>query len=197
LSVEIVLFHSALGRRPAVFDFAQRLERGGHVVHVPDLYDGEVFDEGPDAAEKVQQLGFDEILKRGRRSVEHLSASLVYAGFSNGGACAELLAATRAGARGAVLIHAPLPIRPLGYNQWPATCPVQVHFAERDPLRQQAIIDGLSWRVRSAGASFEQFDYSGSGHLFTDAGRPGFDAAASTQLLTTVLGFLQRIKDAS
>jgi len=44
--------------------------------------------------------------------------------------------ATRPGAHGAILMHAPLPIRSLGWDWWPAACPVQVHFAQRDPLRQ-------------------------------------------------------------
>lgn len=60
--------------------------------------------------------------------------------FSNGGACAELLAATRPGARGAILMHAPLPIRDLGWTAWPATVPVEVHFAEKDPLRNEEVI---------------------------------------------------------
>jgi dienelactone hydrolase len=191
--VEIVLFHSALGLRPAVVDWAGRLREVGHIVHVPDLYDGEVFDDGLAAAEKIQRLGFDEVLNRSRRAVADLPSELVYAGFSNGGACAELLAATRPGARGAILMHAPLPIRSLGWDIWPATCPVQVHFAERDSLRQQGIIDALAHRVRTGGAIFEQHDYPGSGHLFTDPGRPGFSASASDEMFARICAFLEAV----
>lgn len=170
--------------------FAEAVRAAGHRVHTPDLYDGDVFDDSGAAADKIQQIGFDGVLARSRQAVEDLPNDLVYAGFSNGGACAELLAATRPGARGAILMHAPLPIRDLGWTQWPATCPVQVHFAARDPLRNQAVIDALAERVRRGGASFEQHEYAASGHLFTDPGRPGYNAAATEQMLQHVLSFL-------
>lgn len=190
---EIVLFHPALGLRPSILQFAARLRKLGHVVHTPDLYDGEVFDDPAAAADKIQQLGFDAILARSRQAVDSLSYRLVYAGFSNGGACAELLAATRPGARAAILMHAPLPIRSLGWETWPPSCPVQVHFAERDPLRQQSVIEALAAKVRQAGASFEQHDYPGSGHVFIDPGRPGYNADASEQMLKHVCEFIERL----
>ena len=192
-AAEIGVFHSALGLRPAVLDWAANLRARGHVVHTPDLCDGEVFDEGGAAAEKIQQIGFDEILARSRRAVAHLPANLVYSGFSNGGACAELLAASRPGARGAILMHAPLPIRALGWKRWPATCPVQVHFAEKDPLRQPHVVEAFAASVRQAGARFEQHDYPGSGHLFTDPGRPGYNAAASARMFERVCHFVEQL----
>jgi dienelactone hydrolase len=162
-------------------------------VHTPDLYDGEVFDDGGAAVEKIQQLGFDEILTRARRAVADLPINLVYSGFSNGGACAELLAAVRPGARGTILMHAPLPIRALGWDRWPATCPVQVHFAENDSLRQPQVIDAFAARVRQAGARFEQYDYAGFGHLFTDPGRPGYNAAESDRMFECVCDFVEHL----
>jgi dienelactone hydrolase len=42
---EVVLFHHGHGVTQGVRDFAERLSAAGHVVHVPDLYDGRVFDE--------------------------------------------------------------------------------------------------------------------------------------------------------
>ena len=66
---EVVVFHSALGLRPALLRWAVRLRAAGHVVHTPDLYDGEVFSDRGAAADKMPQLGFDEILDRSRRAV--------------------------------------------------------------------------------------------------------------------------------
>jgi dienelactone hydrolase len=95
---QIVLFHAAYGLRPAVGAVAEDLRAAGHVVYTPDLYDGEVFADRADAARKFQELGLDGILDRTRAPVRDLPETVVYAGFSNGGACAELLAATRPGA---------------------------------------------------------------------------------------------------
>src|SRR5215218_10260428 len=117
---EMVLFHSALGLRPGVTAAADRLRAAGHTVHTPDYYDGEVFDD------------LEEIARRAREAVAGLPAGLVYAGFSLGADPAELLAAARAGARGAVLMHAAIPVEELGefgVERWPAGVPVQVHYA--------------------------------------------------------------------
>ena len=155
-----------------------------------------MFDDPGAAADKIQALGLDEVLARAQRAVAALSVDIVYAGFSNGGVCAELLAATRPGARGAILMHAPLPIRALGWHQWPLTCPVQVHFAEKDSLRQPAVIDALAKKVRQAGAPFQQCHYAGSGHCFGDPGRPGSNEVATDQMFERVCDFLARVAKA-
>ena len=92
---EVVVYHSAYGLRPAIIEFAARLRAAGLLVHTPDLYDGEVFSDRKEAIRKLQALGFDKLLERAVAAVESLPHDLVYAGFSNGGVCAELLAATR------------------------------------------------------------------------------------------------------
>jgi dienelactone hydrolase len=188
---EIVLFHSAYGLRPGVLRWAERLRHSGYAVHTPDLYDGEVFSDRMGAVRKIQELGFDGVLARSQAAVSHLRGGLVYAGFSNGGACAELLAATRPGARGAILMHAPLPIRDLGWKTWPSTVPVQVHFAEKDPLRDEKVIDALARRVRASGAAFQQHDYPTAGHLFTDPDMPAYDATAADLMFERVVEFLK------
>ena len=48
------------------------------------------------------------------------------------------------------------------------TVPVQSHFAEKDPLRDQKVINSFASRVRTSGATFQQYDYTASGHLFAD-----------------------------
>lgn len=190
---EVVLYHSAYGLRPGVLQWAERLRQCGYQVHTPDLYDGEVFSDRMDAVRKIQELGFDGMLARSQAAVSHLRHDVVYAGFSNGGACAELLAATRPGARGAILMHAPLPIRDLGWTKWPKGAPVQVHFADKDPLRNDKVIEMLAERVRAGGAAFEQHVYSASGHLFADPDLPAYDDAATDLMFGHVLEFLGRI----
>ena len=187
---EVVVFHSALGLRPAVLSFAARLREAGYKVHTPDLYDGAVFVDAASAVAKIQELGFDELIARSQAAVSLLPSELVYAGFSNGGAFAELLAATRPGARAAILMHAPLMIRDLGWKTWPQGVPVQVHFSERDPLRSQPIVEALAARVRASGATFEQCNYEGSGHLFADMDSPHYNPTAAEAMVKNVLQFL-------
>ena len=51
-------------------------------------------------------VGFHTILERGRRAAAELPEDIVYAGFSLGVMPAQMLARTRPGARGALLLHA-------------------------------------------------------------------------------------------
>jgi dienelactone hydrolase len=191
---EIVLFHSVLGLRPAVLEWAERLRGAGHRVHTPDLYDGAVFDDYEAAGRHLESLGgIPALMARTRAAVAHLPAELVYVGFSNGGGCAELLALTRPRARGAILMHAALPVEAFGASAWPAGVPVQLHYAERDPFRDQGAINALAGSVRASGAAYEAYDYPVDGHLFADPQLPGFDAGAAALMLERVLSFADRI----
>ena len=94
-----------------------------------------MFDDLDEGLRKRDALGYAEIARRARESVAELPAGLVFAGFSLGTAPAELLAAARAGARGAVLMHGAIPVEELGefgVERWPAGVPVRVHCAAGD-----------------------------------------------------------------
>jgi predicted esterase len=134
---EVALFHSVLGRRPGVIAAADRLRAAGHTLHAPDLYDGEVFDDLEEDQRKEEELGYCEIARRAREAVAELPAGLVFVGFSLGAVHAELLAASRPGALGAVLMHGTVAVEGLseffGVERWPAGVPVQVHYAAEDP----------------------------------------------------------------
>jgi dienelactone hydrolase len=190
---EIVLFHSVLGLRPGVLRWAERLRAEGHVVHTPDLYDGEVFDTYEAGFAKLEAIGgIAAVMERTHAAAAHLPADVVYAGFSNGGGSAQLLALTRPGARGAVLMHAALPVEAFGADAWPAGVPVQVHYAEHDPFREQAEVDALAGAVRASGTPYEAWDYPGDGHLFADPDLAEFDAANAELMFGRVVDFLRR-----
>jgi dienelactone hydrolase len=198
---EVVLFHSVLGLRPGVIAAADRLRAAGHTVHTPDYYDGEVFDDLDEGMRKEDALGYQEIARRARESVFGLSGELVFAGFSLGAVHAELLAASRPGALGAVLMHSAVPVEELseffGVEHWPEGVPVQVHYAADDPwVEAEEEVAPLGEAVRVAGAAFEAHAYPGSGHLFTDPDLPEYDRASSDEMWERVLAFLARI-DAS
>src|SRR5919202_925414 len=114
---EVLLFHHAHGLTPGVLAFADDLRAAGHVVHTPDMYDGKTFEKTDDGVAYAREIGFGNVVERGRVSAEGLPAQLVYAGFSLGGIPAQLLAQTREGARGALLFHAATP--PSEFGPWP------------------------------------------------------------------------------
>ncbi|HEX3648281.1 MAG TPA: dienelactone hydrolase family protein [Pseudonocardiaceae bacterium] len=189
----VVLFHSVLGLRPAVHVTADALRAAGHDVTVPDLYDGEFFDDMDIALSHFQQLGVPEMMRRTEVSIAGLPPDIVYAGFSNGGVSAEYLAASRPGARGALLMHAALPLAGLGLSEWPKNVPVQVHYAQHDPWRSPDGVDQLSETVRAAGARFEFFEYPITGHLFADPGLPEYDEQSAELMLERAARFLAEV----
>ncbi|MGP7995838.1 MAG: dienelactone hydrolase family protein [Streptosporangiaceae bacterium] len=192
---DIVLFHSVLGLRAGVLEAADRLRAAGHTVHTPDYYDGRTFDEYPPAFAWLESIGgIPDVIARCSAAAGDLPQNLVYAGFSLGGVPAELLAATRAGAQGLILLHAAIPLDGFDVPGWPPAVPVQVHFATGDPYRDKAELDSFAASVRASGAPYEQFDYPGRGHLFTDRTLPAeYDEQSADLLFSRVLAFLDRI----
>jgi dienelactone hydrolase len=196
---EVILFHSALGLGPGVISAAERLRAAGHTVHTPDYYDGEVFDDLEDGLRKEESLGYQEIARRAREFAGGLPEGLVYAGFSLGALHAEVLAASRPGALGAVLMHGAAPVETLeeyfGVERWPEGVPVQVHYAEGDSwVEAKEEVVPLSEAVRGAGAAFEAYTYPGSSHFFADPDLPEYDRASSEGMWRRVLVFLDRVE---
>jgi len=107
---EVVLFHHVQGLTDGVRAFAEELRAGGHVVHTPDLFDGERPATIDDGIALAQGIGDEVLGERADRVVADLPEGLVYAGFSFGGGTAQRLAQIRPGARGALLYESCLPI---------------------------------------------------------------------------------------
>jgi len=132
-------------------------------------------------------------MTRSHAAVADLPSDLVYAGFSNGAASAELLAVTRPGARGAVLMHGALPVQLFGAEAWPASVPVQLHQAVDDPFREPQADIAFAASVDASGARFEAFDYPIVGHLFADSALEEFDAGSAEMMMERVLEFLRAV----
>ncbi len=178
---DVVLFHHAQGLTAGVRAFADALRVAGHVVHTPDLYDGNTFGTLTDGMAYAQQVGFGTIIERGEAAVAPLGADLVYAGFSLGVMPAQKLAMTRPGARAAVFMHATVPPEEFG-GPWPESVPLQIHVMEDDELGDVDVARSLE--------SAELFLYPGDGHLFTDSSLPEYDADATALVLERVRGFV-------
>ena len=186
---EVVLFHHAQGLTPGIAAFANELRNAGHTVHAPDLFDGRTFDSIEKGMSFVNELGFGEIITRGKRAVEALPAELVFAGFSLGVVPAQMLAQTRPGARGALFFYSCIPVSEFGQT-WPKGLPVQIHGMDADPIFfGEGDIDAARALIAEA-EDGELFLYPGNQHYFADSSLPSFDADASALLLQRVLEFL-------
>ncbi|MBY8878185.1 dienelactone hydrolase family protein [Actinacidiphila acidipaludis] len=188
---EVLLFHHAHGLTTGVLEFADTLRDAGHTVHVPDLYEGRTFVSQEDGVAHARKIGFGTVVERGRAAAEGLPAGIVLAGFSLGVLPAQMLAQTRRGAKGALLLHACVPASEFG-GDWPADVPVQIHAMDADPsFVDEGDIDAARALVASAPKAAELVLYPGGGHLFTDPTLPDFDGPAADLLTSRVLSFLE------
>ena len=171
--------------------FADELRTAGHRVTAPDLYEGVTFDTLDAGVAHAQGIGFGTVAERGRAAAETLPVEVVYLGFSLGVVPAQMLAQSRPGARGALLMHACLP--PAEFGEWPDGVPVQVHAMEGDALfADDGDLDAARGLVKEVPGA-ELFLYPGTGHLFADSSLPDYDEAAAALLTQRVLGFLDGI----
>ena len=131
----VVLFHHVLGLTEGVLALAESLRAGGHTVLTPDLFGGRRADTVEDGLTLARSVGEDVVAVRVRRAVADVGPGTVFAGISYGVASAQRLAQTRAGAAGALLYEACLPLSGRwAVGPWPPGVPVQVHGMADDPF---------------------------------------------------------------
>jgi dienelactone hydrolase len=191
---EVVLFHHVQGLTEGVVAFADDLRRAGHTVHTPDLLGGRTFGTLDEGMAHARDVGFGVLLERGVAAAEALSSpGLVYGGLSSGVMPAQQLAQSRADARGALLLHACLPVSEFG-ERWPDGVPVQVHAMDADPFfaEEEGDLDAARELVASTDQA-ELFLYPGDEHLFTDSSLPSYEPAATHLLTERVLRFLATV----
>jgi dienelactone hydrolase len=193
---EVVLFHHVQGLTEGVLAFADGLRSGGHIVHAPDLFDGELPPTIEDGVAHVKTVGAATLSERAARSLDGLPEALVYAGFSWGAATAQEFAQTRDGAVGALLYEACLPITgEWAVGPWPDGVAVQIHGMEQDPFfGLEGDLDAARALVETVGPERAAlFVYPGDRHLFTDSSLPAYDAEATAQVLQRSREFLDRL----
>ncbi len=180
----ILLLHSALGLRPAVLEFADRLRDLGHEVDAPDFYEGHVFDD--EAAGIAHRDAHPEYFDLVRALAQELPPETAFAGFSLGSWFAQRLAAKRPEAKAAILLHSAGAPR----GDWSGV-PVQVHRYAVDPWIDPADVAALGAAVTATGAAFEDHVTPGQGHLFTDLAGPDADVGATAATLERIDSFLR------
>ncbi len=191
---EVVVYHHVQGLTEGVVAFADELRRAGHTVHTPDLLGGRTFATIDDGMAHAREVGFAVLLERGVAAAEALpSSGVVYAGFSLGVMPAQQLAQTRADVRGALLLHACLPVSEFG-ERWPDGVPVQVHGMDADPFfaEEGGDLDAARELVAATDQA-ELFLYPGDEHLFADSSLPAYQPAAADLLMERVLRFLGEV----
>jgi dienelactone hydrolase len=186
---EVIVFHHALGLTEGIGAFADELRAAGHSVHAPDLYEGRTFGTVDEGVDHAREIGFGNILERGRAAVEGLPNELVYAGFSLGVMPAQDLAQTRPGAKGALFFHAAMP--PSGFeSEWPKGVAVQIHIMEGD--NAEGDVDVAREFAATVGEA-ELFLYAGDEHLFMDHTLPSYDETAATLATQRALWLLDGV----
>jgi dienelactone hydrolase len=185
---EIVLFHHALGVTPGVLAFADNLRAQGHVVHVPDLFDGRTFAKLEDGVAYAREAPVDD---RAEAAVESLPNGIVYAGWSLGVMPSQKLAQTRAGAKGAVLISSAVAPEEFG-GPWPDGVPLQMHMMENDEWAKDYDIPAAKEIVSKVNGA-ELFLYPGDGHLIADSSAPDYDEKAASLMTRRFLEFLAKV----
>ncbi|MET9434549.1 dienelactone hydrolase family protein [Streptomyces sp. NPDC006551] len=191
--MDIMLFHSAYGPRPAVEAAAERLRAAGHQVRVPDLFEGQTAETVEEGMELQKSIGKDELLKRAvLASAPYSDRGLVYAGFSFGASVAQTLALGDEKARGLLLLHGTSDIAESASVD---DLPVQLHIADPDPFESHDWLTSWYLRMGKAGADVEVYRYPGAGHLYTDPDLPDYDEAAAEETWSIALAFIESLQD--
>ena len=189
--MNIMLFHSTYGLRPAVRDAADRLRAAGHEVWTPDLFEGRTFETVEEGRAFKDELGKEELLKRAiLAAAPYSDRGIVYAGFSLGAATAQTLALGDSKARGLLLLHGTSDIAP---NASVDDLPVQLHVAEPDAFEPDDWLSAWYLQMGKTGADVEVYRYAGAGHLYTDPGLPDYDKEAAEATWQVALGFLDSL----
>ncbi|MFC8274205.1 dienelactone hydrolase family protein [Streptomyces sp. NPDC057271] len=191
--MDIMLFHSAYGLRPAVESAAERLRSAGHQVRVPDLFGGQTAQTVEEGMELQKSVGKEELLRRAvLAAAPYSDRGLVYAGFSFGASVAQTLALGDERARGLLLLQGTSDIAESASVD---DLPVQLHIADPDPFESHDWLTSWYLRMGKAGADVEVYRYPGAGHLFTDSDLPDWDEAAAERTWAIALAFLESLQD--
>lgn len=196
---ELLLLHHIRGLTPGVRELAERWRAHGHVVHTPDLFDGELPGSLEEGFALKDRIGDDEVQRRVTQALDELprgDVPLVLGGISYGVALVQPVARTRPGVAGAVLLEACLPVSgDWGIGPWPADRQVQVHGMQDDEFfGHEGDLDAARELVASLPEGVgEVVVHPGSAHLFTDSSLPTSDPAATSVVVDRVAELLGRL----
>jgi len=183
---DLVLFHAALGRRPAIEVLAEQVRAAGHGVVAPDLYAGRTFDDVDAGVAEADRIGMATLLARAADAVANLPADVVYLGISLGCVPAMQLAGARPGARGIVQVQSAVTPADLDLPGWPDGLALQLHVSPDDPWQDDP--DRLTSLVPAD--LVEVHAYPGTQHLFMDHDLADHDPTATVRFVDALVAWL-------
>lgn len=186
----IVLFHSILGPRAAEQEIADNLGEEGHVVDLPDLYDGQRANSYEEGFEIKDRIGDAVLQERARKALEKAPAAAVLAGVSYGAFLIGSLWGDRPQMPAAVLIAGVAPWAPSTRSG----LKVSAHIARPDPFDDEAFF--AEWAADARGVQLELHRYDGVGHYFLDRSLDDYSEAAAITCLRRIKAFLRTLPPA-
>lgn len=182
----IVLFHSILGLRPVEAGIAAALEADGHMVALPDLFNGQAADDYDAGFALRKSVGTDAIMERAKAAIDAAPPEAVLAGVSFGAALIGNFWGERPRMAGALLYA--------GTTDWPVPRPgmkVSVHLAEPDPFDDEDYF--AQWLAGKGEADVEMYRYADCGHYFLDPALDDYNEAAAKLCLDRSREFLKAL----
>lgn len=189
----ILLLHSWWGLTPFFRRLADRISDLGYTVLVPDLTDGETFDDADEARAHLGALDVDRLASLTLSSARLLrektgdpGAPVGIVGFSMG-ASLGLWASVRLAEEiaGVVAFYGVQSIDFAG-----ATARYQVHLAEDDELVSDDDAAFMEATMGMESLAVDVFRYPGTSHFFFEGDQETFDAEAAGLAWDRMVGFL-------
>ncbi len=191
----VVVLHAWWGLNDDVVAYADRLADAGFGVLAPDMFNGQVTAEIPEAerlssegdASSPQVVAFSAV----DRLAERLPAGAPIAtlAFSFGAPYATWTPSERPVVLGTVVY----------YGAWAGSwvtsskAPLLGHFAEDDPFTSADEVREFEAAFKSAGREITTHVYSGTKHWFAEPSRPEYDESAAELAFERTIAFLRRV----
>jgi carboxymethylenebutenolidase len=185
----VIVIQHAGGVDEFVRGMTDRFGSAGFVAVAPDLYHREDPDSKDDPLTRMTRLRDATIIKDVDASVEHAkalpnvqAASLGITGFCMGGRVTYLIATQRSDLKAAVVFYGGNIMRPWGEGPAPfemtdrIQAPMLGLFGEEDDNPSPDDVKKLDAELTRLAKTHEFHSFSGVGHGFMAAGRPGYRA---------------------
>lgn len=187
---QLLLLHHVLGLTHGVRRLAAAWRDAGHEVHTPDLLNGKIFEDIPDALAYVESVGFETVTTRGEDAAGELSPGFVVCGLSLGVMAAMKIGVSDDAVNGVVAAGSCVPAAFLE-APWPRSVPLRI-IASRDDafFRDEGDLEAAQQLVATAADARLKL-MPGSEHLFMETADP-LSRAATERLYEVVLRMLER-----